>query len=123
MIILAALRSVPRELYESASIDGANAAQSFVHITVPSIKRVLEVLMLLTIVWSFQRFTILYLLTGGGPAGSTETAVVRIYRTAFEYFDPSYAYTMGTIVLLLLLIITGVFLWVTRSKEEGGMAR
>lgn len=119
MIILAALRSVPRELYEAARIDGANAVQSFFRITIPAIRNVLEVLLLLTIVWSFQRFTVLYLLTGGGPAGMTETAVVRIYRTAFEYFDQSYAYTMGTFVLVVLLIITVFYLWLTRSESKG----
>lgn len=120
MIILAALRSVPKELYEAADIDGANSLQSFFYITVPSIKRVLEVLVLLTIVWSFQRFTILYLLTGGGPAGTTETAVVRIYRTAFEYFDQSYAYTMGTFVLMVLIVITLVYLWLNKPRESEG---
>lgn len=118
LIILAAIRAVPDEQYEAAFIDGASSLQAFWYITLPGIWRILCILAVLTFVWSFKRFTMLYLMTGGGPSAASETVIIRIYRVAFEYFDINYASTMGTVVLLVLLGITILYFKITQGKVE-----
>ena len=80
--VLSALQTVPQDQYEAAKIDGASALQSFQHITIPHIKLVMGLLVVLRTVWIFNNFDLIYLITGGGPAGSTQTV-------------PLYAYEMG----------------------------
>lgn len=118
LIILAAIRAVPDEQYEAASIDGATSFQAFWYITLPGIRKILSILSVITVVWSFKRFTMLYLMTGGGPSSASEIVVIRIYRVAFEYFNINYASTMGTIVLLVLLGITTFYFKITKEEVE-----
>ncbi|BAS27850.1 sugar ABC transporter permease [Limnochorda pilosa] len=118
LVILAGLRSVPAELYEAADMDGAGWLRKFSSITLPWLRNILSVLVLLTVIWSFQRFTILYLMTGGGPGRATETVVIGVYRTAFDYLNKSYAYAMGSVVLLILLVLTGMYFFIMRKSEE-----
>ena len=80
--VLAALQTVPQDQYEAAEIDGAKGWQSFLYITVPHIKVVTGLLVVLRTVWIFNNFDLIYLITGGGPAGATQTV-------------PVYAYDMG----------------------------
>lgn len=102
--VLAALQTVPQDQYEAAEIDGARSWQSFLYITVPHIKVVTGLLVVLRTVWIFNNFDLIYLITGGGPAGSTQTV-------------PVYAYDMGwgtkllgkssavTVLLFIFLIV------------------
>lgn len=117
LIISAGIKSVPQELIEAAKIDGAKSLQRFFYIILPFTRRILSILLLLTIVWSFKRFTILWLLTGGGPARSSETVVIRIYLAAFRTFNMNYAYTMGNVLLVILTCIILVYFIFTREKE------
>ena len=78
-------------------------------------------LVVLAAIYAFKQFTMIWLLTGGGPAGATETIVVRIYQTAFRFYDFSYAATIGVAGFLILLGIAMVFLYIQRRQElEGG---
>ncbi len=77
--------------------------------------------MVLAAIYALRQFTIIWLLTGGGPAGKTETIVVRIYQTAFRFYDFSYAATIGVAGFLIVLGIALVFLYIQRRQElEGG---
>ena len=78
--VLSALQTVPQDQYEAAEIDGAKKWKSFLYITVPHIKIVMGLLVVLRTVWIFNNFDIIYLITGGGPAGSTETVPVYAYN-------------------------------------------
>ena len=120
LVILAALQAVPQELYEAAKVDGANPLQIFQNITVPSIATTLELLVVLASIFSFKQFTIIYLMTGGGPSGSTETIVMRIYNTAFRFYDYSYAAALGVAGFLVSLVIALVFigLQARRAREN-----
>lgn len=114
LVILAALQSVPQELYEAAKVDGANALQLFTNITVPGIRTTLELLAVLASIFSFKQFSIVYLMTGGGPftglgPGSTETIVMRIYNAAFRFYDYSFAASIGVAGLIFSLIIAIAF--------------
>jgi multiple sugar transport system permease protein len=121
LVILAALQSVPDELYEAARVDGANPWQLFRHITLPGIGTTLELLVVLACIFSFKQFTIIYLMTGGGPSGATETIVIRIYNTAFRFYDYSYATALGVAGFVVSLVIALFFitLQVRRTQENG----
>ena len=120
LVILAALQSVPQELYEAAKVDGANPVQLFQHITLPSIGTTLELLAVLAMIFSFKQFTIIFLMTGGGPSGATETIVMRIFNTAFRFYDYSYATAIGVAGFLVSLVIAFFFiiLQARRAREN-----
>lgn len=120
LVILAALQSVPQELYEAARVDGANTVQLFRSITLPGIATSLELLVVLASIFAFKQFTIIYLMTGGGPSGATETIVMRIFNTAFRFYDYSYATAIGVAGFLVSLVIAFFFivLQARRAKED-----
>lgn len=121
LVILASLQTVPSELTEAARVDGATRWQAFRAVTLPYITPTLMLLVVLAAIYAFKQFTIIWLLTGGGPAGATETIVVRIYQTAFRFYDFSYAATIGVAGFLIVLGIALVFLYIQRRQElEGG---
>lgn len=108
LLFLAALQGVPKDLYEAASIDGSNGWKRFKHVTFPLISPTSFFLLLITIIGGLQAFYQMALLTKGGPAFSTTTLTYHIYRSAFEYYNFSYASAVGvvlfTFTLLLVLI-------------------
>src|SRR5690606_6111730 len=91
IMALAGLQSIPDDFYNAAKVDGANAWQRFLYITIPSLMPILGVSMILTMLWVFRDFSIIYTLTGGGPLGSTETLSIMTYEQAFGFFRMGYA--------------------------------
>lgn len=118
LVILAALQSVPQEIYEAARVDGANTLQLFWRITLPSIRTTLELLIVLASIFSFKQFTIIYLMTGGGPSGATETIVMRIFNTAFRFYDYSYATAFGVAGFVVSLVIAFFFIILQARREQ-----
>jgi multiple sugar transport system permease protein len=118
LVILAALQSVPQEIYEAARVDGANTLQLFWRITLPSIRTTLELLVVLASIFSFKQFTIIYLMTGGGPSGATETIVMRIFNTAFRFYDYSYATAFGVAGFVVSLVIAFFFIILQARREQ-----
>jgi multiple sugar transport system permease protein len=116
LVILSALQAVPQEIYEAAKVDGASPIQIFWYITIPSIRTTLELLVVLASIFSFKQFTIIYLMTGGGPSGATETIVIRIYNTAFRFYDYSYATALGVAGLVISLVI-GIFFVALQTRR------
>ena len=104
--ILSALQTVPKDQYEAAQIDGANTFQSFWHITVPHIRTVVGLLVVLRTIWIFNSFDIIYLITGGGPAGSTKPLIQYIYETAFSKNNLGYAAAMSYVLFGILLVLS-----------------
>jgi len=80
---LAGLKAIPGELYEAASVDGANIAQRFRHVTLPSLRNIIIIVVLLSTIWTFNDFAIVYILTKGGPGGATQVIPVFTYEMAF----------------------------------------
>ena len=108
LILLAGLQTIPEEQHEAAKMDGAGPITRFIHVTLPGLRSVNVILILLLI---------LYAMTRGGPARSTETLSVLTYNTAFEYQRVGYAAAVGTVLLLILLAFSLVYFWVIlRSK-------
>ncbi|MHB9092477.1 MAG: carbohydrate ABC transporter permease, partial [Chloroflexota bacterium] len=79
------------------------------------------IMILLITIWSFRRFTSIYLLTGGGPASATETLVVRVYNTAFRFYDLSYGATLGVAGLVLALAVTVLYFYGQRRWGAGAL--
>ncbi|RYE48240.1 MAG: sugar ABC transporter permease [Hyphomicrobiales bacterium] len=118
LILLAGLQTIPEEQYEAAKMDGAGAWTRFVHVTLPGLRSVNVILILLLILNSFRRVTMIYAMTRGGPARSTETLSVLTYNTAFEYQRVGYAAAVGTVLLLILLAFSLVYFWsIMRSNQ------
>ncbi len=105
--LLAGLKAIDNDLYEAASVDGANSWQKFTNVTLPGLRYVLLVTTLLSTIWTFNTFDVIYLLTGGGPGGSTRPFVVFAYEKAIQglQFGP------GAAVALLMVPILGVFIF------------
>ncbi|MBT8079888.1 MAG: sugar ABC transporter permease, partial [Gammaproteobacteria bacterium] len=82
--VLARLQSIPEELYEAATIDGAGPVSRFFDITLPQLREVLIVIVLLRAIWDFKEFDLIYLLTGGGPIIATQTLPLMVYKEAFS---------------------------------------
>ena len=119
LVILAALQSVPGELYEQARVDGARGFQSFWHVTLPGISPTLLLLVVLASIFSFRQFTIIFLLTDGGPGHATETMALLVYNTAFHFYDLSYGATLGVAGLVASIMIAFAFLALQRRQARG----
>lgn len=118
VMILAGLQSIPRQLYEAAEIDGANAVVRFFKITLPMLSPVTFMVTILTIISSFQVFDLINVMTKGGPGYATNVLVYRIYQEGFKYMRYGYASAMAYFLFLIILIITliqfrGQKKWVT----------
>lgn len=105
LVVLAALQSVPEEVREAALVDGADPLSVFRAVTFPHIRPSVQLVALLVAVWSIRRFDIIFLMTGGGPVGSTSTLVVSLRQAAFEDYQLGQAAAYGVIGLVLALLI------------------
>jgi multiple sugar transport system permease protein len=113
VLLLAGLQSINHEMYEAASVDGANAFRRFIDITLPAMKGISFVAILLAWIGSFMNFAIVQVMTAGGPANSSEVFATLIYKNAFLYADANYAATLGIILLALLMIPGGLYVRAT----------
>lgn len=102
MLFLAALQGVPKELYEAAKLDGANRRQSFRAVTLPHIRPILLVVMIIKLIGSFKTFDQIFIMTGGGPLYTSETILIYLYRQGFEYFDFGFAAAIGIVFLFIV---------------------
>ncbi|GAA4815207.1 sugar ABC transporter permease [Streptomyces ziwulingensis] len=119
LVYLAALQSIPGELYEAAELDGANLPQRVRHVTIPQTRFVILMLMLLQIIATMQVFTEPFVITGGGPENATVTVLYLIYKYAFLYNDFGGACALSVMLLALLGLFSAGYLRFTRSDGEG----
>ena len=117
MMFLAGLSGISESLYEAAQVDGANIIQRFFNVTIPSMKKVILISFTLTTIWTFNSFNIIYVLTGGGPIGATETMMLKIYREAFGKYDLGISSTLSILVFITLTIMS-IFYWKQLEKED-----
>ena len=103
LTLLAALQSIPGNLYEAADVDGASSWQRFVNITWPGIRGQAMLALVLNGLWAFREFDIIFAATGGGPAKATETLGIRAYNEAFGYFYMGRAAVVGVLMLVIAL--------------------
>jgi multiple sugar transport system permease protein len=101
--LLAGMQTIPLELYEAAEVDGASAWQRFWHITLPSLRTVLLVVTILSTIWTFNDFSIVWLLTRGGPVNATDVFATYTYKLGFETSRLGYGETVSVILAPVLI--------------------
>lgn len=106
IMLLAGLQAIPEDYYHAAKVDGASAWQRFTNITLPCLMPVLGVTMILVVLWVFRDFTIIYVLTGGGPIGATQTLSIMTYEQAFGFYKFGYAAAVGIVTMVLCIIVS-----------------
>lgn len=119
VIYLAGLQTIPSELYEAATIDGATALQKLTRITVPLLAPSMAVVAVLSSTAAMKVFDEVFVMTGGGPWGSTRTAVFEIYDTAFDKLRFGYASSMGVVLFAVLLIMSLMSLRLSERRYDG----
>lgn len=115
VIYLAGLQDVPRELYEAADIDGANAWQRLWNVTLPMISPVIFFNLVMGIIGSLQTFSTAYIMTGGGPDQATYFYTMYLYDNAFTYLKMGYASAMAWVQLLVVLVLTALAFWSSKK--------
>ncbi len=105
ILFLIGLQSVPKTYYEAADVEGANAWQKFWHITLPAINPTMFMVVVLSTIGGFSLFIEPYIMTGGGPLNTTLSAMLYIYKQAFEYYHMGYSATLGVFFAMLILIV------------------
>jgi multiple sugar transport system permease protein len=106
VVYLAGLQGIPESLYEAARLDGARGWQRLRHITLPLLRPVTVSIFVTGVIWSFQVFTLVYVMTEGGPVHSTDVLVYQIYQNAWEFRRLGYASAMSWVLFALLLALT-----------------
>ena len=119
IIALGGLQSIPNELYEAADMDGANAWHKFRNITVPLLKPVMVPAITLGVIWTFNNFNVVWLVSNGGePSDTTHILVSWVYKSAFTYFRMGYAAAFSMIIFAILFVFSWRFIKRTKATEN-----
>jgi multiple sugar transport system permease protein len=110
IIILPGLQSIPEDIYEAGKIDGASRIQTFFHLTLPLLRNVLLVALVLRTLGTMQAFDLMYGLTGGGPGNSTESLPMYIYQTAFVDLHWGYGSALSVVLFFVILGIASLYI-------------
>lgn len=117
--LLAAMQAIPHELYEAADVDGGSAWQKFWHITLPGVRTVLVIVTLLSTIWTFNDFAIVYIMTGGGPAFATHLFATYTYYVGFQGSRLGYAIAVSmTLTPVLIILILALSPLLLRGEHE-----
>lgn len=117
--MLAALQTVPQDLYESATVDGAGRWKSFIHITLPFLKNSIILSTLLRAVWEFNNVDLIFTMTGGGPANTTTTMTMYVANQAIIAQNFGYGSALTVISFIILLVFAMIYLKLSRFGQEG----
>lgn len=117
VVLMAGMQNVDTELYDAANIDGANSWQQFIHVTIPQLSSVLTMIIAYTMIGGFNVFDIVYVMTAGGPANSTELIATYTYKQSFQLNSVGYGAALSMVMTLLSLVASFIFLKF-REKTE-----
>ena len=120
IVLLAGLQSIPQELREAAAIDGAANRAQFRNVTLPLMKPVLISISALQFMWNFNSFGLVFVLTEGGPSGSTRLPMLFAYEEAFQFGNLAYASALGTVMTLVVGIVLVLYLRSQYRSDSGG---
>jgi len=118
VVYLAGLQAIPEELYEAAKVDGAGPFQRLRRITIPMLRPSTIFLVVIEIIFAFQIFTQIFVMTSGGPVDRTTTVVYYIYESAFKFFEMGYASTVAFALFLMLFVFTLAQIRIQRRSES-----
>jgi multiple sugar transport system permease protein len=119
LLILAGLQSISKELYDAAKVDGASRWQQFRFITMPNLRAVNMVVVVLMTIWTFKLFTIAFTLTAGGPGDATNVLSVYTYQEAFMSNRIGRASALATLSVVISLGLVAVYFWLLNREEKG----
>ncbi len=117
LLLMSGLATIPKELYEAAAIDGAGPVRRFFLITLPLIKPTLAIAVIFRAIQSFGIFDLVWVLTGGGPGGSTQMLALYVYDNVFRYLDIPYACVLTLVMAACLVAMSAFILLVSREKK------
>jgi multiple sugar transport system permease protein len=118
ILLLVGLTTIPKELYESSSIDGASKIQSFFYITIPMLKPTIESVLILGFIYTFKVFDLVFVMTGGGPVNTTQVLSTYSYKLSFSLFKYSEGAATANILFVILLIASLLYLKVTNADKQ-----
>lgn len=118
VIFVAGLAGINKDLYEAADIDGANRWQRFRHVTLPALRPTFVIVITLGLIRGFRVFTEVYVMTAGGPAGSSDVLLTYIYRTGFDRLELGYASAVSTMLFVFTAVLTLAYLMWSRRKDD-----
>jgi raffinose/stachyose/melibiose transport system permease protein len=118
VIFLSAMQGVDPSLYDAAKVDGASSWQQYKHVTLPGIRPTLVFVVLMTVIWSLKAFDYIFIMTQGGPAGSSEVVSTLMYKQAFNEYSAGYAAALGLSMTLVTAVILAFYQWMRRKGWE-----
>jgi arabinogalactan oligomer/maltooligosaccharide transport system permease protein len=118
VIILGGLQSISQEYYEAAEIDGANRWQQFRNITIPLLRPVLTPAIILGVVWTFNKFDVIYLITQGGPQEKTDILVSSMYKAAFQFYRYGFTAMFALVIFVILFLFTLFYLRISGGLKS-----
>ncbi len=118
VVILGALQSIPKDMYEAAEVEGATRWQQLRRITLPLLRPTLVPSIILSVVWTFNMFNIIFLVSGGEPGGANEILITKAYKIAFEQYQYAYAAAYSTVIFIILLVYGYFQTRMTRATES-----
>ena len=117
ILLITGLSTIPKDVYESANIDGANRRQQFIHVTVPLLKPAIQAVLVLGFIYTFKVFDLVYVMTKGGPVNATEVLSTFSYRLSFTEFSFSQGAAVANILFLVLFCVSLGYLRLIREEE------
>ena len=120
IVLLAALQSIPKDLYEASAVDGAGRLQQFRDVTMPGLRYTVAIVTTISAIWAFKEFTLIEILTEGGPAGASEVVGTLVYRMFFRFSRFGDAAALGVLILIILFIVSLFYVRLISSAEERG---
>lgn len=119
IMLLAALQSIPQEIYEAADVDGCGAVRRFIQITLPYLKPTIMATVLLRTIWTLNSFDLVVIITGGGPANTSNTLPSYMYTRAFANFDFGFASALGVTLMVLISVCALVIVILPKFMKKG----
>lgn len=120
ILLTTGLTTIPKDIYESASIDGASAVQRFFRLTLPLLKPAIYSLLVLGFIYTFKVFELVLIATKGGPVNATQMMSTYAYKLSFDQFNFSQGAAASNVMFLILLAVGVVYLWLVRKEEVSG---
>jgi multiple sugar transport system permease protein len=118
LILLAGLQAIPREQYEASEMDGAGAWQTFLYVTLPNLKTMTIIALVLDSVWECRLFGMIFGMTGGGPGQSTQNLTLLVYKHYFQFFDTAYASSVAVVLAAILVVAAMPYLRISMRRIE-----
>lgn len=118
LLLMTGLQSIPQDITEAAQVDGSGRFNTLLHITLPLLRKTIALSLILSVVGSMLAFDQFFIMTGGGPQNQTITVVYKIYNTSFVSFDLGYGSAMSVVLMVILMIISGIQLFLLREDTE-----